>query len=436
MFAKNFRKRGAATVAVAAISALLLAACSNGGSAPADAPGGDVPDTETTLKVWSFLPGNYDEGPKAYDEIAAGFNKKFPNVTVDIVDMPYPTYFDQIRNATVAQKGPDVVTMYGGAQAYSYKNGLFPLQDSLDPEVKENLKFVDDNYSPDGNLYILPTGTYGYALLVNQDQFAEGGVDPKTGLKDWASLLETCKTLSAKGIQPIASGWKDGFLFETFMYMISSQMMDDPTLKKWTAGDIDVDSELFQKATGYIMDMNEAGCFGGAEALGRSMYNDAFDQYDAGKAAMMATGSLDTAQGSSEVVPSTTVMPLPQVPDSKFDSFIDAGAEAGWSVTKWTKSPEAAVAFVNYLGSPEAQQILWDTIGVPPNLTSLSVEGTTPIQKEFLSLMQNENNHTGFASFPLTVLAVLERNAAPLIGGTMTPEGFLGQAQSAFAKSK
>jgi ABC-type glycerol-3-phosphate transport system substrate-binding protein len=429
-------RRTVAAVATVALSGLLLTACSSGSSSPTKLTPGPVPDAKTSLTVWSFLPGNYDKGKEAYDAIADGFHEKFPQVTVKIVDMPYPTYFDQVRNATVAQKGPDVITMYGGAQAMSYKNGLFPLQDAMEPDIKENLKFVADNFSKDGNLYILPTGTYGYAMMVNQDKFTEAGVDPVAGLKDWPSLLDTCKTLSAQGIQPIASGWKDGFLFETFMYMISSQMMDTDTLNQWVAGKIPLDDKMFAQATSYITGMNDAGCFGGKEALGRNMYDDAFNQYYAGESAMMVTGSLNTAQQSYDAIPSSTVLALPQVPSSKHKALLDAGAEGGWSVTKWTKSPEASVAFVNYMAGPQAQKILWDKAGVPPNLKNVSVEATTPMQKAFFPLLENPENHTGFAAFPLPVLATFERNAAPLMGGTMTEAEFLAQAQSAFVKAK
>ena len=436
MFGSKIRTRSVAAVAALALSGLLLTACSSGSSAPTELTPGTVPDAKTNLTVWSFLPSNYDKGGEAYDAIAAGFTKKYPQVTVKVVDMPYPTYFDQVRNATVAQKGPDVITMYGGAQAMSYKNGLFPLQNAMEPDVKKNLKFVADNYSKDGNLYILPTGTYGYAMLVDQAKFAEAGVDPVAGMKDWSSLLDTCKALSAKGIQPIASGWKDGYLFETFMYMVSSQMMDRATLDEWIAGTIPLDDKIFTEATGYITGMNDAGCFGDDAALGRNLYDDGFNQYYSGEAAMMVTGSLSTAQRAHDTIPTTTVMALPQVPASQFDAMIDAGAEAGWSVTKWTKSPEASVAFVNYMAGPEAQKILWDMVGVPPNVTNLTVEPTTPMQKAYFPLLENSANHTGFASFPLPVLATFERNAAPLMGGTMTEEKFLEQAQAAFVKSK
>lgn len=437
MFAQKSRTGSRMAVAALAASALILTGCTDGGAADSGPlKAGEVPAEDATISVWTFLPDNYDGGTEAYEQIVAGFEAKYPQVTVDLTSVPYPKYFDQVRNATVARSGADVITMYGGAQAYSFKNGLYPLQDAMLPEVKSDLKFVEDNYSQDGNLYILPTGTYGYALLINQDQFAAAGIDPVDGLKDWDSLLNTCQALNAKGIQPFAAGWKDGYLFETFMYMISSQMMDRATLDEWIAGDIPVDDPMFVTATNHIMDLNEARCFGGEANLGLTMYDDAFNQYYSGKIAMFTAGSLSTASFAVGDVPSTTIMALPQVPESKNEALIDAGAEAGWSVTKWTKHPEASAAFVNYMASPEAQQILWDTIGVPPNLTSLRVEGTTPIQQAFLPLMQNPENHTGFASFPVTVLAVYERNAAPLIGGTLSVEDFTKQAQAAFNKSK
>ncbi|MGH3472225.1 MAG: ABC transporter substrate-binding protein [Nocardioidaceae bacterium] len=414
---------------------LLVAACSSGGTASQSALTKPVPKAKTSLTVWSFLPQNYPKGTVAYNEVVQAFEKKYPQVTVHLDSMSYGTYFSKVRNATVARTGPDVVTMYGGAQAYSYRNGLFPLQDAMQPQVKQNLEFVADNYSKDGNLYILPTGTYGYALVVNQAKFRQAGIDPKTGLKDWSSFLNTCKQLSAKGIQPIAAGWKDGYLFETFMYMMSSQLMDTATLKKWTQGQIPVDNTIFTTATNDILAMNKAGCFGGSSSLGLNMYDDSFNQYYAGKTAMLATGSLSTAATAYQHVPSSTMMPLPQVPGSKYTNLIDAGAEAGWSVTKWTKSPEAAGAFVNFLAGPQAQQILWHTVGVPPNLKNITVQPQTAIQKSYLPLLENPVNHTGFAAYPLTVLAVYERNAAPLIGGTMTEQDFTQQAQSAFQQS-
>lgn len=414
-----------------------LAAC--GGSTPkstSNALGGEVPDEDVTLKVWTFQLENYEGGEEAYSKVADAFKEKYPQVTIDWESIPFPTYFDKIRNATVARTGPDIVSMYGGEQAYSYRNGLMPLQDAIDPALKDDLNFLPENYSRDGNLYVMPIGAYGWALQINEDIFDQAKIDPEEGLNDWDSLLNTCTELSAQGIEPISSAWRDGFMFETYMYMISSQMMDAETLDRWTAGEIPVDDELFTQATQYILDLNDAGCFGGEDALGRAMWNDSWNRYNAGDAAMAVTGGLSTTETAEKKQPSTTVMPLPQVPDSQFDApFIDAGHEIGWSITKWTDHPEASAAFLNFMASPEAQQILWDDISIIPSNKSLDVKLSTPMQKAYVPLIMNPDNHTGFAGFPLPVLAVYERNASSLIGGTMSLEEFTQQAQTAYDQS-
>jgi len=426
------RSRLLAGLAAVAAAALVLTGCSGGGKSNTLTLG-EVPKDDTKLTVWTFLPDNYEHGKEAYDQIIAAFNEKYPQVEVDLVTMPYPTYFDQVRNAGVSRSGPDVITMYGGAQAYSYRNSLFPMQDALDPA--NDIRYIDENYSRDGNLYIVPTGAYGYAMLVNQDLFKKGGVDPKEGLATWDGLIQTCTTLSGKGIQPFASGWQDGFQLETLLYMISSQLMDTETLAKWTKGELPLTDPLFRTVIDRVLEMNEAGCFGGEEALGRAMYDDAFNQYYAGDGAMFLTGGLSTAETGYKEQPSTTVMPMPQVPESKHESLIDAGAEAGWSVTKWTKSPEAAAAFANFMAGTEAQQILWDVANVVPNNNAVKAEPSTPMQKAFVPLILNPENHTGFSSFPLEVLAVVERNAAPLVSGKMSEDEFFEQAVRAYDKS-
>lgn len=438
MHGKISRRRGLVGATAISCLALLLAACgtTTGTATTSSSLTAPVPKTKVTLTVWTFMPGEYTNGAAAYNDVVKAFEAKYPQVTVKLVNIPYPTYFQRVRDATIARTGPDVITMYGGAQAYSYRNGLDPLQNGMQPAIKSDLKFVKDNESKDGNLYILPTGTYGYALMVNKNLFAKAHLDPATALQSWPSFLSACKALSAKGIQPIASGWKDGYMFETFMYMMSSQMMDPTTLAQWVAGKIQVSAPMFVAATNDILAMNKAGCFGNvAASLGRNMYDDAFNQYFAGQTAMMVTGNVSTAETAFQHVPNSTIMRLPQVPGSKYTSLIDAGAETGWGITKWTKLPQAADAFVNFLAGPQAQQIIFANVGVAPNLTNVTVQGVNAAQNAYLPLVENPVNHTGFEAFPLTVLAVYERNAAPLISGTMSVTTFTSQAETAFQQS-
>ena len=436
MFGNIFRRRVAAASAIGGL-ALLLASCSGSSTASPTGLTKPVPKTKVTLTVWSFMPGEYSNGVAAYKAVVNAFEAKYPQVKVNLVNIPYPTYFQRVRDATIARKGPDVITMYGGAQAYSYRNGLLPLQHGMQPSIKANLKFVQDNYSKDGNLYILPTGTYGYALMVNKTLFAKAHLNPATALSSWPNFLAACRQMNAKGIQPIASGWKDGYMFETFMYMMSSQMMSKAALANWVAGKTQVNAPMFVSATNDIVAMNKAHCFGNvAASLGRNMYDDSFNQYYAGKTAMMVTGDISTAETSFQHVPNSTIMRLPQVPGSKYTNLIDAGAETGWGVTKWTKIPQAADAFVNFIAGPQAQKIIFNMVGVPPNLSDVTVQAKNAAQRAYIPLVENPVNHTGFEAFPLTVLAVYERNASSLISGSMSVSAFTSQAETAFEQSK
>lgn len=430
---KALRSRGLVAGAAALAATLALSGCSDGTAPSTSLAHGAVPQESVTLTVWSFLPGNYEHGTEAYAAVFDAFTAKYPQVKINLVDMPYPSYFDQIRNATVSRSGPDVVTMYGGAQAYSYKDGLFPLQDAMDPELTDELRYVADNYSTDGNLYAIPTGAFGYTVLANQDLLAKAGLDASS-LADWPSLLDSCKKLNAAGIQPFGSGWQDGYQLGTLLYMISTQLMDAATLDRWAAGDLAVDDPLFRTAMDRALELVNGGCFGGEEALGRAMWDDSFNEYYSGQAAMLLASGLDVAETGYSSQPSTIVLPLAQVPESKWDSIVDAGAEAGWSVTRWTAHPEASAALVNFLAGPEAQKIVWEKAFVPPNNSAVDVQPATPMQKEYLPLIANPNNHTVSAAFPLTVLSVMERNAVPLISGTMTEDEFFDQLSRADTK--
>lgn len=420
---------------ITAIASLLVLAGASLAQGKVDAlSNAAVPDRKATLEVWSFLPGNYEQGEAAFAQVVASYQAAYPQVTVNITEMPYGTYFDQVRNSVVAGAGPDVITMYGASQAYSYKNGLFPLQDAVDPTLLKRLSFVPENFSKDGNLYILPTGTYGYALVANDKIFAAAGIDSAKGLASWDSMLKTCAALNDKGIEPISSGWRDGFMLETYMYMISSQLMDAEKLEAWTTHSINMEDDLFVQTMNYIVDMRDAGCFGGEDALGRNMWDDTINRYSAGNAAMVVVGSVGTADWATHEQPDSSAHALPMVPTSPNDLMIDAGAEAGWAVTRWTENPEAALAFVSHMAGDEAQGTFATLANIPPNLPDTAINAETTLQKELIALFGIEGNHTGFASFPLPVLAVIERNAVPLMSRDMDVEAFLSAAQRAFRR--
>ncbi|MGH3446253.1 MAG: ABC transporter substrate-binding protein [Nocardioidaceae bacterium] len=418
--------------------ALVAAACGGGGGGGGDGSqvGDKLPTQDTTIKVWSFLPLNYDGGKATYKHVMDGFRKKHPNITVDLKNIPYDAYWDQLRNSSVAGTGPDVVTVYGGTTAAGYVGAFEPLQDALSKKQRSNLKFLDSSVGPDGNLYALPTGEYGYTLTVNKTLLNKAGLDPGTALSSWDGLLSTCKTLKSAGITPFAAGWSDGYQLETLMYMMMSQLLDPQGLKDWRAAKIGFDDKRFATALGYIQDMKQAGCFG-EDSLGKSMYNDSFTQIASGKAAIFTSGSSDSAlKGNKQLGQGTmTIMPFPQLPQSQYSRVIDAGPEAGWAVTSWSGHKAAAWALVSYLAEADTQRYVYKKTGTPPNLSDVSVTSDDPVVSEYLKLLSLPDNHTTYMAFTQPALASLERDASGFIAGRKSAEDVLKSADEAQDKA-
>ena len=218
--------------------------------------------------------------------------------------------------------------------------------------------------------------------------------------------------------------------------MISSQLMDPKKLQDWVSYQIDMEDELFVETMNYVVAMRDAGCFGGDAALGRNMYDDTINRYSAGKAAMVTVGTVGGADWASGGVPNSSGHMLPMVPTSPNAPMIDSGAEAGWAITSWSDYPDASLAFISHLAAPDTQAAYARLTKVAGNLDGASIKVENHLQQQLMTLYALPNNHTGFAVFPLPVLAVIERNAVPLMSREMTVSRFLDAAQRAFRRFK
>lgn len=77
-------------VAAALVALLFLAVASGASSATANRA---AASGKTTLTVWTFMPAEYANGTTAYNNVVKAFEAKYPKVTVSLVNIPYPTYF-------------------------------------------------------------------------------------------------------------------------------------------------------------------------------------------------------------------------------------------------------------------------------------------------------------------------------------------------------
>lgn len=437
---RSSSKRVSRLVVLLSVVALIAAACSGDTT---DTTAGDGSDTtaggsgeQVTLEVWSWLPNDHENGPDTYQQIFDAFEAEHPNVTIELTASPYPTFWDTWRNASIAGTGPDVISMYGGATAGGYAGSLLPLQDEMSADTLDNLRFLDSAMSPDGNLYVAPAGSYTYYLLYNQAIVQDAGLDPDEAFADWNSLIGTCEALSAQGITPFASGWSDGYALEGFMYIFMTQLLDQASFESFVTGNLPLTDDRFHEGMGYVVEMNEAGCFS-EESLGITMYYDAFDLVIGGEAVAFPAGGADTAVDAeaNNGEGSMVVAPFPQVPGSQHEQISDAGPNQGWSVTNWASDKDLAVALVEHIVSAESQELLWENTDLPPNRSDLEVTSDNPLKDDYLRIIDHPANHTTFMAYTDAALAIFQREASNLIAGRTTVDEILLAADEAQQKA-
>ena len=354
-----------------------------------------VDDGQITLSVWSWLSNDHEDGFESYTKIFNNFEEKNPNIKIDFTPMPYPTFWDSWRNATIAGVGPDVVSMYGGSTSGAYANSLLPLQDIISEDVIDNLKYVEPSYSPNGNLYLIPTGAYAYCLMLNNNILDKVGLDAYKDFSTWDDFLNSMQVLRSAGIRPFSTGFSDGYALEGLMYVFLTQVLDDNKFDLWVKGKLPTTDPAFKAAMEYVLEMNEAGAFL-PDTLGKNLYYEAYEDMIAGKSASMIVGGLyypietEKAHGDGSV----SIIPFPQVRKSNYENISDAGPNAGWSISAWTKKKDAAVKLVEHMASPESQMILWEDTQAIPNSKSLDLTSDVRIFSEYLDILSEPKNRT------------------------------------------
>ncbi len=173
-------RRGAAVLAAGALAAASLSACSSsssgsGSSSGSTASASDIAaalQKKSSITVWAWAPQTKD--------IVAAFKKKYPNVTVNLVNAgTATTEYTKLQNAIKSGSGvPDV------SQIEYYALPQFALAGSLDNLDDYGLGSLKSDYSSavwdsvnvNGQLEGLPQDTGPVAMFYNEKIFKQYGL--------------------------------------------------------------------------------------------------------------------------------------------------------------------------------------------------------------------------------------------------------------------
>jgi ABC-type glycerol-3-phosphate transport system substrate-binding protein len=333
------------------VLAFVAAACGGGGGGGNAEGSEDVTGNVSMMAVWT---GTEQQN---FQSVIDAFNELYPNVSVK-----YTSGGDNLAPllSTAVQGGnpPDIACIaQPGLMADFAKQGAIKPIDDLRPDIVDNFgQSVADVGAIDGTQYaVMWKAANKSTIWYNVADFDEAGVDPP---ETWDDLKSVASTLKAAGITPysvgVDVGWPVTDLFENVYIRTAGAEMYDKLAKHeipWTDQSVKDALTVMQDVVGTSDDM----VGGTSGALQTDMPTSVANVFsDNPKGAMVIIGDFAPAQGefTLEPVSGYNVFTFPSIEGSA------PAAVGGGDLCVNFKKSEAATAFLKYLTTPEAAEIM------------------------------------------------------------------------------
>jgi raffinose/stachyose/melibiose transport system substrate-binding protein len=365
-----------AAILVAALA--VAAACTPGGTVerasapPAPATTG-VPDTgPITVTVWDQESGQVS---RIWDRLNAEFEQQYPNVTVKRVKRDFGELKTLLRLAISGPHPPDVVEVNQGwpDMGQLVKAGLLlPLDNYAEAygwtdRVSHNVLSVS-SWSSDGKEF--GTGElFGYTTMgevvgvyYKKQILSDLGLDIPTTFGAFETALAVAKNA---GFVPIQFGNNDAFPGIHEYAVIQDQMASVEEISDFIFGDrgagatFDTPGNLRAAAT--LQEWAQKGYF--TPGFGGEAYQTAVNDFAKGEGLFMITGNWIVADLGAD---NTDYGFFPMPPLEGGDPPVSTGG-AGFplSITAGSKNPDAAAAYIDWMTSDHASDLLLQTGQIP-----------------------------------------------------------------------
>jgi multiple sugar transport system substrate-binding protein len=389
-------RRLAAGVAAAAVAALVLAGCSTGGTA---AVADKAPDhLKGTVSLWHFFNG---KNAGVIKDAVAGFEKKYPDVKVDIHDGQDD---EKLQKAIAAGQSIDVGISYSTAIVGSFcSSGAFQdlspyiARDKVD--LNDIPQAVRDYTQYQGKRCTLPMLADTTALLYNKGAMAAAGITspPKTldeleadGLK--LTTYNADGSIKTLGFNPLVDFYENGVGH-------LAPMVDGPWLDKKgksLIGTSDAWKKLIQWQKSYVDQIGYDKLKAFTSGLGQEFSGD--NAFQKGQVLMEIDGEWRAGYARDQAPDlDYGVAPSPVMDGyGKYGASSITGNVAG--IGKGSKNPELAWALLKYLSTDTGAQLtmgngLKNIPTLQSALNSSKLEAT-PEYQVFIDAAKDPNTKT------------------------------------------
>lgn len=396
--------RGAA-VALAALTALGLAACSSGSAgAGSSSAGGKV---QITLSMQN--PNVQQQDPATY-AIVQAFQKANPDITVKIEGQTVDEHEKAMQVAAQSGTLPDIFWVYNSLASQMAQQGKLL---DLGPVLQEgNLtsnfpKAMLSGYTSSGTQYGVPYQSLVTGLYVNAAILQKYGLsEPKT----FDDLLNVAQVLSKNGVTTIAQGAsKSAYSVWAFLTMLDRFGYEDK-YQDILSGKSSYNNADFLRLYQHIEQLAKAGAF--SKNVSTQTYVQAVEEYTSGNAAMLDSGVWAAGDiQKSSVAANTTFWAGPTFSDGVGDQNLYMNAPSAplvvsAEVKKSAAKLDAVKKFMAFYYGDSGQQILVDNAQTPVTTYKPKVDASAqPVFASVLAVLQQDGWHSPAAQPDLVVSA-------------------------------
>jgi len=378
---------------------------------------------------------------KFFPAMAKAFEKLHPGVTVNVQQTSDQAYKDKIKVLASSNSIPDIYFTWAGSYAKQFIDaGLaVNLTSQIGPGTAWGKTLAPSAVKAGeygGKYYGIPIDLDAKFMLYNKKIFADNGVSVPTSLD---GLLNTCKTLESKGIDPVAFGNLYGWPALHYVTQLNAYNVPAATLN----ADYYAKHGTFTNS-GYVKSLQQFktildSCVVNGSKTDGVNDTDAMASFNTAKAAMYYDEWVGFGQITGQIAKDGWgIFKLPSAAGSSGDTGTLAGAPDLFLINSKSKNAPLAVAFMKFVVSKKNAQIQQTVMtGYPsPVLGSLTANNASP---QSIDALKAVNSASGLAIWldtvtPAPVASAFLAGGEALINGSQSPQQVMKSVQQA-AKS-
>ncbi|WP_127792113.1 ABC transporter substrate-binding protein [Agromyces sp. LHK192] len=412
----TFRRAGIVAAAVSA--ALILSACSGGGTeAGSDAPELSDEPVTITLSWWGG-----DARAELTQQAIDAFEEEHPNITVEPQYADWTGYWDQLATATAAGDSADVVQMDELYLAsYGTRGALYDLGGDLVDTTDFPAEIVKTGYVDDAQ-YAVPIGMTTYAMVANADLFEQYGIelpdDETWTWDDYAALAKEITEKSGGAIHgsSLIGGWDIGSVrywgrqFGSEVFDGTKVTLDPEALTEMWQTQLDMIADGGMESADAIVESQTAGLAGSSMATGK-----------------VALGTLWNTQITAVTAASGADLRLLKLPEPKGEDPNFYKPSMFWAVSSQSEHPAEAALLVDFLVNSEAAgEIIKTERGIPANdsIRAFVADSLEPTDQQAVEFLDRVTPGPAFTTpnGASAMEGIFQRYTQEVLAGQTSPE--------------